>query len=59
MPHACSPDWRCPSDYRYILQLDRLSLAWEYLRRNPDYRRAWADRRFTDLGITWGLRFSG
>ncbi|HFT4328118.1 TPA: DUF6499 domain-containing protein, partial [Klebsiella variicola] len=31
--------------YLYTLHLDGPALAWEYLRRNPDYRRDWLRRR--------------
>jgi hypothetical protein len=33
--------WRAGAAYLYVLLLKGPSLAWEYLRRNPDYRRAW------------------
>lgn len=43
--------------YLYVLHLDGPALAWEYLRRNPDYRRDWADRlRQGMAGNRWGLR---
>ena len=29
------------NDYAYIRLLPRSRLAWEYLRRNPDYRQDW------------------
>jgi len=29
------------SDYDYVRQLTRSCVAWEYLRRNPDYRHDW------------------
>lgn len=29
------------SDYDYLRFLTRSRFAWEYLRRNPDYRRDW------------------
>ena len=29
------------SDYDYVRLLTRSRIAWEYLRRNPDYRRDW------------------
>jgi len=32
-------DWRSPTDYESLQNLDTVSLAWEFLRRNPDYRR--------------------
>ncbi|MGY8822075.1 MAG: DNA -binding domain-containing protein [Pseudomonadales bacterium] len=42
--------------YLYVLHLDGPALAWEYLRRNPDYRRDWADRlRQGMAGNRWGL----
>jgi Family of unknown function (DUF6499) len=52
--------WIATAGYLYLLQLDAPSLAWEYLRRNPDYRTLWhrlGSR--TPLGETqtWGLRF--
>lgn len=33
--------WQAGAAYLYVLRLDGASLAWEYLRRNPDYRRDW------------------
>jgi hypothetical protein len=32
------PPWSPPAAYLYILKLDPLLWAWEYLRRNPNYR---------------------
>ena len=29
------------SDYDYVRTLTRSRIAWEYLRRHPDYRRDW------------------
>ena len=29
------------SDYNYVRFLTRSRVAWEYLRRNPDYRQDW------------------
>ena len=37
MPSA--PDWRSASAYAYVHELDRSEFAWEYLRRNPAYKR--------------------
>src|SRR5580700_6534068 len=31
--------WSSPAAYLYTLQLDAFSLAWEYLRRSPDYKQ--------------------
>lgn len=39
--NAASTDWHPTAAYFYVLQLDNPALAWEYLRRNPDYRRDW------------------
>jgi hypothetical protein len=39
-----------------VLHLDDLALAWEYLRRHPDYRRDWLLRRQADAACSWGLR---
>ncbi|MGC4252801.1 MAG: DUF6499 domain-containing protein [Sphingobium sp.] len=36
-------DWRNRACYRPLLTLDRSGWAWEFLRRNPDYRRAVQD----------------
>ena len=36
--------WRASAAYLYVLLLEGPSLAWEYLRRNPDYRRDWHAR---------------
>src|SRR5579864_7190097 len=35
------PDWRDPANYEYTRELTRDGWAWEFLRRNPKYRRAW------------------
>ena len=32
-------DWRSPATYEPMQNLDIVGFAWEYLRRNPDYRR--------------------
>src|ERR1700691_3606739 len=31
-------DWRSQDSVDALLELDRAGLAWEFLRRNPDYR---------------------
>jgi hypothetical protein len=36
------PDWRDPEAYAFTAHLTREQWAWEFLRRNPDYRREWA-----------------
>jgi len=49
--------WYPTAAYLYVLGLDTLALAWEYLRRHPDYRLDWLRRaRRSDAGHRWGLR---
>ncbi|MDP8607860.1 DUF2285 domain-containing protein [Serratia marcescens] len=49
--------WYPTAAYLYTLHLDGPALAWEYLRRNPDYRRGWLRRRRQpDAAQRWGLR---
>jgi hypothetical protein len=61
-----TPDWRNAAAYGYLQQLNRAELAWEFLRRNPNYNRdfrATARRTSTEadfperLTRRWGLRF--
>lgn len=35
------PDWKDASAYREIAKASLLHIAWEFLRRNPDYQKAW------------------
>jgi hypothetical protein len=35
------PDWRKPQDYDFTKVLTADQWAWEFLRRNPDYRHEW------------------
>ncbi|TIP12509.1 transcriptional regulator domain-containing protein [Mesorhizobium sp.] len=61
-----SIDWRAPAAYKHTKHIPAAGFAWEYLRRNEDYRREYqilaAKRRqdghhleaFTER---WGLRF--
>jgi hypothetical protein len=32
-------DWRVPESYKRVQDAEITAIAWEYLRRNPDYRR--------------------
>ena len=62
-------DWRSPDAYEHIRSLDASGFAWEFLRRNPVFRREhrkleYASRRGTvDSAETeafahrWGVRF--
>jgi len=58
------PNWRRQETYDYIDRLSAAGLAWEFLRRNADYRRDYdrlpsdARRQANDaLTDQWGLRF--
>ena len=31
--------WRIPASYRYALDIDDAAFAWEFLRRNPEFRK--------------------
>lgn len=57
-------DWRQDAHYDYIEQLDAGDLAWEFLRRNADYKRDYQrapkrvrNRAADALTRRWGLRF--
>ena len=55
-PHHLA-HWYPTAAYLYVLCLDTLALAWEYLRRHPDYRLDWLRRaRRPDAAHRWGLR---
>ena len=45
MANPSAKQWYPTAAYLYVLHLDGLALAWEYLRRHPDYRRDWLHRR--------------
>ncbi len=49
--------WGVSAAYLYLLDLDGPALAWEYLRRHPQYRADWAPRRRTACLARWGLRW--
>lgn len=54
--HHTAP-WYPTAAYLYALHLDGPALAWEYLRRNPDYRLDWLYRhRRPQTALAWGLR---
>lgn len=58
MANPSAAQWYPTAAYLYVLHLDGPALAWEYLRRNPDYRRDWL-RRGADsqhAAHRWGLR---
>ena len=35
---SSSANWRSAADYAYVTDLDPAGLAWEFLRRNPEFR---------------------
>jgi Family of unknown function (DUF6499) len=60
--------WREASAYDYVDGLPAGALAWEFLRRNPDYRRHYRELTESSVDIEavddlirerWGLRFRG
>jgi len=59
MVERSAEHWYPTAAYLYVLHLDASALAWEYLRRNPDYRRDWLRHRrhSPDVAQHWGLHF--
>lgn len=56
MADRSAESWYPTAAYLYVLHLDDLALAWEYLRRHPDYRHDWLRRRHQpDAASSWGL----
>ena len=60
------PDWRSPSAVETLDRLDRAGFAWEFLRRNPRYRKDYSHIRkraaraslvAEAVGHRWGLSF--
>ena len=57
MADRSAEPWYATAAYLYVLHLDGPALAWEYLRRHPDYRHDWLrHRRQPDAAGHWGLR---
>ena len=58
MADSSAVHWHPSAAYLYVLHLDGPALAWEYLRRNPEYRRVWQRhrRRPQYEAHRWGLR---
>lgn len=62
MARARAIHWHPVAAYLYLLHLDGPGLAWEYLRRNPDYRLDWhrhgrhAHAQQHPHARRWGLR---
>lgn len=62
-----SIDWRSPAAYRFAKSIPAAGFAWEYLRRDDEYRREFQaiiasrdpDREMLEAFVQrWGLRFS-
>lgn len=49
--------WRAAAAYLYTLDLYASELAWEYLRRHPQYRSDWNSAAARAAPERWGLRF--
>lgn len=58
MADSSAVHWHPSAAYLYVLHLDGPALAWEYLRRNPEYRLAWQHHRHRPQheAERWGLR---
>ena len=58
MAESSAVHWHPSAAYLYVLHLDGPALAWEYLRRNPEYWRTWQRhrRRPQYEALRWGLR---
>ena len=61
-----SIDWRNPAAYKRIKALPPAGFAWEYLRRNDEYRHDFqiitltgrlGERQLERFAQRWGLRF--
>lgn len=57
MTEPASGAWHASAAYLYALHLDGPALAWEYLRRHPDYRHDWWRHRGRADAVArrWGL----
>lgn len=62
-----SIDWRSPAAYKFAESIPAAGFAWEYLRRDDEYRREFqaittstepAPERLEAFAQRWGLRFS-
>ena len=57
-----SIDWRFPAAYKHAKHIPAAGFAWEYLRRNDEYRQdfqivASTGRDLEAFAHRWGLRF--
>lgn len=49
-----TPNWRDSASYEYTLSLSKLGWAWEFLRRNPNFRKS--GRQQLQLEVATGKR---
>jgi hypothetical protein len=54
---GAAADWRRPEPYARLLRCDRSLFAWEWLRRDPAYRRALSQGKGSDAARFGLLRF--
>jgi hypothetical protein len=57
-------DWQVAAAYTYLDHLGASGFAWEFLRRNPEYRTAYSESlggsQISERSARpWGLRFRG
>lgn len=61
-----SERWRSEAAYNYVDELRPSELAWEFLRRNPEYQKAYrqlvsidrlTEQAAREFAEQWGLRF--
>ena len=54
-----NPDWRKDEDYAYTKKLGNAGWAWEFLRRNDEYKKSWEAFRLQaseykkEFGLEW------
>jgi hypothetical protein len=60
LSESIAAPWTSTAAYLYALRLDAPFLAWEYLRRNPDYQSDWLDHpgECHLIRCRWGLAFA-
>ena len=60
-------DWQAPETYEYASNIPAVGFAWEFLRRNEEYQRDYAELmlqkrpskdQLDHFSTHWGLRFS-
>lgn len=49
------PDWRDDAPYRALMGIDAAGLAWEWLRRDPDYAAWWQAQPVTEAQLLQGI----